>query len=169
MVIIRPATVNDLSAITEIYNEAVLNTTATFDTEIKSIADRKVWFENHTSRHPILVAVIDDIITGWASLSRWSDRSAYDTTAEVSVYVHANYRGQGIGKRLMEVITLEGEHLGVHNIISRISQGNEKSIHIHELLGYKHVGVLKEVGKKFGKFIDVHLLQKVFENTAGDH
>lgn len=162
MVIIRPAALKDLQAITDIYNEAIVNTTATFDTETKTLADRRQWFESHTGRHPIVVADIDDRVVGWASVSRWSDRCAYDTTVEVSVYVHHDFRGQGIGKRLMEVITLEAEKAGAHNIISRITQGNEKSIHIHELLGYEHVGVLKEVGKKFGKYLDVHIMQKVF-------
>ena len=101
MIAIRPATVNDLPAITEIYNEAVLNTTATFDTEPKSMEDRLAWFHNHTERHPILVSTHETVITGWASLSKWSERSAYDTTVEVSVYVHVDFRGQGIGKKLM--------------------------------------------------------------------
>lgn len=162
MLHIRPATINDLPRITEIYNEAVLNTTATFDTEPKSIEDRTQWFKNHTERHPIIVGITDNTIAGWASLSRWSDRSAYDTTVEVSVYVDKDHRGKGIGKQLMEVITLEGKKTGAHNIISRITSGNEKSIHIHELFGYEHVGVLKEVGKKFGQFLDVHMMQKVF-------
>lgn len=162
MIAIRPATINDLAAITAIYNEAILNTTATFDTEPKSIEDRLEWFTNHTEKHPILVSTDSGIITGWASLSKWSERCAYDTTVEVSVYVHVDYRGQGIGKKLMEVITLEGEQTGAHNIISRITQGNEHSIHLHERLGYEHVGILKEVGKKFGKYLDVHMMQKVF-------
>ncbi|MEO8146125.1 MAG: N-acetyltransferase family protein [Bacteroidia bacterium] len=163
MLNIRPATINDLPEITEIYNEAVLNTTATFDTEPKTLDDRKQWFAGHTDRHPIAVATIEDKIVGWASLSRWSDRCAYDTTVEVSVYVEKDYRGRGIGKQLMEVITLEGKKTGAHNIISRITSGNEKSIHIHELLGYEHVGVLKEVGKKFGDYLNVHIMQKVFK------
>ena len=162
MIEIRSATINDLPAITEIYNEAVLNTTATFDTEIKTIEDRKIWFSNHTERHPVIVATLENKIVGWASLSRWSDRIAYDTTVEVSLYVHKDFRGRGIGKQLMEVITLEGGKAGTHNIISRITHGNEKSIHIHELFGYEHVGVLKEVGKKFGEYLDVHIMQKVF-------
>ncbi len=162
MISIRPATLNDLTAITEIYNEAIVNTTATFDTEPKTIEDRKHWFVTHTKMHPILVSTNGTEITGWASLSSWSNRAAYDTTVEVSVYVHVSFRGQGIGKKLMEVITLEGEQVGVHTIISRITQGNEQSIYLHERLGYVHVGVLKEVGKKFGNFLDVHLMQKVF-------
>lgn len=162
MLNIRPATENDIEAITEIYNDAILNTTATFDTEPKTIEDRMIWFKNHGEMNPVIVATISDEVVGWASLSKWSDRCAYDTTAEVSVYVHVNFRDQGIGKKLLEVVTIEGGNAGLHTIISRISQGNEKSLHLHDMLGYNHVGVFKEVGKKFGKYLDVHLLQKVF-------
>ena len=145
-----------------IYNEAIANTTATFDTEPKTIEDRLQWFNAHDEKHPVIVAVINDAVIGWATLSKWSDRSAYDSTAEVSVYVHHDHRDQGIGKRLLEVLTLEGEKLGLHSLISRITQGNEKSIYLHERLGFENVGVLKEVGKKFGNYLDVHILQKVF-------
>ena len=162
MLNIRPATEADIVAITEIYNEAIANTTATFDTEPKTLEERFQWFEAHDESHPVLVAEIDELVIGWATLSKWSDRSAYDSTAEVSVYVHHQHRDQGIGKRLLEVITLEGEKAGLHTLISRITQGNEKSIYLHERLGFENVGVLKEVGKKFGKFLDVHMLQKVF-------
>lgn len=162
MLNIRPATKSDIASITEIYNEAIANTTATFDTEPKTIEDRLQWFDTHDEKHPVMVAVINDAVIGWATLSKWSDRSAYDSTAEVSVYVHHEYRDKGIGKRLLELLTLEGEKSGLHTLISRITQGNEKSIYLHERLGFENVGVLKEVGKKFGNYLDVHILQKVF-------
>jgi L-amino acid N-acyltransferase len=120
------------------------------------------WFRNHDAAHPVIVGLIDNNVVGWASLSKWSDRCAYDGTAEVSVYVHKDFRDKGIGKRLLEVITLEGKEKGLHTLISRISEGNEKSIYLHERLGFNSVGTLKEVGKKFGKLLDVHMLQKVF-------
>ena len=162
MLTIRQASVNDMGVVTNIYNDAILNTTATFDTEIKSIENRVQWLNQHSAMNPVIVAELDGAVVGWASLSKWSDRCAYDTTAEVSVYVHKDFRDRGIGKKLLEVITLEGEKVGLHTILSRISQGNEKSIHLHELLGYNHVGVLKEVGMKFGEFLDVYMMQKVF-------
>lgn len=162
MLQIRPATLNDINAITEIYNEAINNTVATFDTEIKSVDDRIKWFLNHDEKHPVIVAEKEHQVVGWASLSKWSDRSAYDTTVEESVYVHKDFRGQGIGKSLLEIITLEGGNIGVHTILARITEGNESSIHIHELMGYEHIGVMRQVGKKFGRFLDVHMMQKMF-------
>ena len=165
MFYIRPADKADIRRITEIYNEAILNTTATFDTEIKSESDRLQWFESHDAKHPILVAEKDDQVIGYASLTRWSDRCAYDGTAEVSVYVDHNHRGKGIGKKLLEVLTAEADKAGLHNLISRISEGNLSSIHIHELFGFTHIGVMREAGKKFGKFLDVHMMQKLLRKT----
>lgn len=161
MLTIRPATQADVHRITEIYNEAIQNSTATFDTEIKTHENRMNWFNQHDDKHPVLVALENDKVIGYATLSAWSDRCAYDGTAEVSVYVDRNYRGRGTGKKLLEVLTLEGEKRGLHNLISRITEGNLNSIHIHELMGYEHIGVIREAGKKFGKLLDVHMMQKL--------
>lgn len=166
MLTIRQATVNDMGVVAEIYNDAILNTTATFDTETKSLENRIQWLNQHSAMNPVIVGELNNQVVGWASLSKWSDRCAYDTTAEVSVYVHKDFRDRGIGRKLLEVITLEGEKAGLHTILSRITQGNEKSIHLHEIFGYEHIGVLKEVGMKFGEFLDVHMMQKVFTKEA---
>ncbi len=162
MLAIRPATERDIERITDIYNEAIQNTTATFDTETKSAQDRMKWFQDHDQSHPVIVAEIGDKVVGYASLTKWSERAAYDGTAEVSVYIDRNNRGKGIGKQLLEVLTLEGEKAGLHNLISRITEGNLSSIHIHEQLGFEHIGVMRQAGKKFGKLLDVHLMQKLF-------
>ena len=162
MLNIRPATENDVPVITEIYNEAILNTIATFDTEQKTVEQQLNWFRAHDASHPVFVGEFKNLVIAWASLSKWSDRCAYDSTAEVSIYVHKDFRNQGIGKQLMEIIVLEGKERGLHTLISRITSGNEKSIYLHERLGFEQIGVLKEVGKKFDKFHDVHILQKVF-------
>lgn len=162
MLHIRPAIKEDIVFITEIYNDAIKNTVATFDTEIKSVDDRMQWFMQHDEKHPVIIAEINNQVVGWASLSKWSDRCAYDTTVEESVYVHKDFRGRGIGKALLEIITLEAGNLGVHTILARITEGNESSIHIHQLMGYDHIGVMRQVGKKFGRFLDVHMMQKMF-------
>ena len=162
MLTIREAGQSDQQAILEIYNEAVQNTTATFDTEPRSYEKQLAWFASHKKNHPVVVAEKENKIAGWASLSPWSDRCAYETTVEVSVYVHPDFRSQGIGSKLLEWVTLEGKKAGNHTVISRITQGNESSIHIHEKFGYRHVGVMKEVGFKFGKFLDVHMMQLVY-------
>jgi len=162
MKLIRPATEADQQAILEIYNEAVLNTTATFDTEPRSIEAQLEWFCKHKENHPVLVAENDNMVIGWASLSPWSDRCAYETTVEVSVYVHRNYRGEGTGKQLLEKVIEDGKKKNNHTVISRIAQGNPASVHLHEKLGFRPIGVMKEVGFKFGKFLDVYLFQLIY-------
>ncbi|MFM2206953.1 MAG: hypothetical protein RL213_928 [Bacteroidota bacterium] len=164
MITYRPARLSDLPAIREIYNEAVLNGTATFDTELRSAERQEEWFRAHGSNHPVLVAESEGTVAGWASLSPWSERKAYDRTVEVSVYVHHSHRGKGLGSRLLELVTLEGEKCGNHTILSRITEGNEISIHLHEKNGYRIVGTLKECGFKFGRYLDVVLMQKVFSS-----
>jgi phosphinothricin acetyltransferase len=159
---VRKATRKDLSAITDIYNEAILTTVATFDTEPKTMEEQEAWFEAHGPKYPVLVAEKEARVIGWASLSMWSDRCAYADTAEISVYVKQEHRGKGVGRELMEVLIGEGQAAGLHTVIARIAEGNEVSIHLHWAFGFTPVGVMKEVGRKFGKLIDVHMMQKIY-------
>ena len=98
MLAIRQATPADLGQNTEIYNDAIQKTTATFDTELKTLEEQEKWFANHDASHPVLIAEQDDLIVAWASLSQWSDRCAYNATAEIALYVKKEYRGKEIGK-----------------------------------------------------------------------
>ena len=159
---IRKAVVADIPAITKIYNEAVLTTAATFDLEPKTVSSQRKWFKAHGVRNPILVAVIDNNLVGWVSLSEYSSRCAYANTAELSLYVKECFRNQGIGKMLMQAILDEGQKVGLHNVISRITEGNDISIHLYKQFGFENVGVMKEVGKKFGKLLDVYIMQKIY-------
>ena len=163
MFCIREADKADFPAVTAIYNEAILTTTATFDTEPKCFEEREIWFEAHGSQYPMLVMELGGSVVGWASLSRFSDRCAYSKTAEISLYIKDGYRGQGIGRKLIEAIVLRGREAGLHTILSRITSGNEISIHLHEAAGFEHVGIMKEVGTKFGLLLDVCLMQLIYE------
>lgn len=163
MLIIRRAKIGDLTSITDIYNEAIEKTVATFDTTPKTIEERKNWFTNHGPKNPILVAEKEENILGWASLSEWSDRCAYSDTAEISLYVKEEYQRKRIGRKLLEAIIHEGEKAGLHTIIARITEGNETSIQLHESVGFFHIGVMKEVGLKFGKRLDVYLMQRIYK------
>jgi len=162
MLSLRPAGPGDIRAITDIYNEAVLTTTASFDIEPRSVDQQRVWFERHGPRHPVLVAEQGGVVVGWASLSEWSDRRAYANTAEVSVYVKEEHRGKGIGRKLLEAVMEEGERAGLHTVVARIVTGNDVSVHLHQALGFEHVGVMREVGRKFGRLLDVIVMQKVY-------
>jgi phosphinothricin acetyltransferase len=163
MIHIRKAQRNDVPMITEIYNEAIMTTVATFDTTPKTIEEQKTWFESHGIKNPIMVAELDGRIVGWGSLSKWSDRCAYTDTAEISLYVREEHQGKGVGKKLMKRILDEGGRQGLHVVIARITEGNNVSISLHKSMGFFHIGVMKEVGVKFGKRLDVHLMEKVFE------
>lgn len=158
---IRKAGLSDLDAITEIYNQAILKTTATFDTNVKSRSEQVDWFNKHDDRLPVFVAEENGRVVGWSSLSKWSDRCAYADTGEVSIYIDEAFRGNAIGKKMLAVLVNEGRKQGLHTLISRIAGESLASIRLHEREGFSHVGTLKEVGKKFGKLLDVHLMQKI--------
>jgi phosphinothricin acetyltransferase len=165
--IIRPATLDDLRAITEIYNKAILHTTATFDTTPKTIKERKAWFSRHDEKHPILVAQRGKDIVGWAALSPWSERSAYADTAEISMYIRESHWGQGIGRELTKAIFKAGREMGIHTIISCITEGNAASLHLGKELGFRRIGVIKEAGRKFDKLLDVYLNQIILDDVVG--
>ncbi|NQT26184.1 N-acetyltransferase family protein [candidate division KSB1 bacterium] len=159
MITVRPAEVEDILDINAIYNDAIRNTVATFDTEPKSLEWTKNWLLKHDEKHPVLVTVEDEKVIAWASLSPWSDRSAYDGTAELSVYVQQDKRGAGLGRELMKEIIEQGKKTGLHTLISRISGDNDVSFHLHKAFGFEEIGILREVGHKFNQWIDVYMYQ----------
>jgi phosphinothricin acetyltransferase len=164
-IVIRPAVPADVAAIARIYNQAVEHSTATFDTEPETTQDRERWFEEHTApQHPVLVAELDGDVVGWASLSRYSTRCAYIATAEASAYVDEAHTGRGIGRRLSEALLEAGRAGGVHAVIVRICTENVASLALSRRLGYFEVGVMREVGMKFGRLLDVMVLEKLLND-----
>ena len=152
--------------ITAIYNDAVLKTTATFDISPKTDAEQVAWFHEHSRRHPLLVVEERGHIIGWASLSSWSGRCAYADTAELSIYVAEDSRGRGMGRTLVELVLKEGRRAGLHTVISRIAGESEASVRLHERLGFQKIGVMREVGRKFGRLLDVHLYQLILDRST---
>ena len=142
--LIRPATLQDQPGILTIYNESVLNSTATFDTDPRTPEKQVEWFNRHKANHPVLVAEENGQIAGWASLSPWSDRCAYDSTVEVSVYLAPEHRGKGIGISALATGNGSRQESRNHTVISRISSDNLASIRIHEKAGYSMVGTMKK-------------------------
>lgn len=156
---VRDAELGDLGAIFEIYNEQVLHGTATFDTEPRVAGRDDGWLtERDASRHPVLVAVDGDRVAGWASLSPWSDRGAYARTAEGSVYVHVEHRGKGIGKLLLSSLVARAREGGLGVIVARIAEGNPVSVRLFEGCGFGHIGTQRRCGEKFGRILDVELM-----------
>lgn len=161
MLRIRDAAVSDLPAIMEIYNEAIRNSTVTFDTEEKTLEERMGWFRQFGDRYPLIVAELDSQVVGYCGLMSFREKDAYSSTTELSIYINKNYRGNKIGSLLMKEIIERAIRLGYHTIISGISDGNEASFKLHEKFGFQRVGCLREVGYKFNHWRDVYFYQRM--------
>jgi len=155
----RPA---DAEAIRSIYNAEVAGSTATFDLVPRTSEDQIAWLSEHRGPYPAIVAVDDlDTVIGFGSLSAYRDRPAYATTVEDSVYVGDRSRGAGIGRLLTEeLINLATQH-GFHAVVARVGGDNQASIALHLACGFRMVGVEREVGRKFNRWLDVTVLQRL--------
>lgn len=164
-IIIRKARSSDAADIARIYNYAISNTTATFDMVPKSVEDRVDWLKSHGDRYPVFVAELDSKVVGWASLGPYGVRPAYRYTVENALYIDCDYQGRGIGKRLMQELLNAAGELGYHAVIALIVGGNESSIGIHRKFGFEMMGVMREVGRKFDRWLDIHIYEKVLETN----
>jgi phosphinothricin acetyltransferase len=152
---LRPATADDAQAIAEIYNHAVANTTASFDTEPKSAGDRTAWLIGRAPRHPVIVAESDGAVIGWGALSPYSERPAYLGTVEISVYVDPVWHRQGTGRAISARLLELAYERGLHAVLARICTENTGSIEMVRALGFTDAGTMHEVGRKFGRWLDV--------------
>ncbi len=152
---IRPATEADLTVINDIYNHYVLHSTCTYQEEPETMDDRRQWFERHGGKHPIIVAVADGRVAGWGSLSPYHARSAYRFTVENSVYVHHEFHRHGIGSLLLEELIVRAQGFGHRAVIAGIDGQQTASVALHSKFHFEKVGHLKEVGFKFGHWLDV--------------
>ena len=159
---VRPAEHRDAEAMLAIYNHEVLTSTVTFDVVPRTIDEQHTWIEEHAGGHPAIVAVSDDdTAIAFASLSRFRTRPAYAPTVENSVYVHGDWRGQGVGRILLAELIRLAEIHGFHSVIARIVGGHDASIAIHRDCGFEHVGVEREVGRKLNQWLDVVVMQRL--------
>ena len=154
---IRKAVTEDLPALLEIYNHEVLNGTATFDLTPQTLEQRRKWYDAHNiDNHPLYVADIDGRAIGYVSLSAYREKEAYRSTVELSVYIHPDHRGKGLASALMSFILDEARcDESIHTVVSVITSGNVASVRLHEKFGFSFGGTLKEVGVKFGKYLDI--------------
>jgi L-amino acid N-acyltransferase YncA len=159
---LRLAERRDADAIRSIYNPEVLESTVTFDLVPRSVEEQIAWLEEHSGGHPAIVASdADGTVVGFGSLSPYRPRAAYSTTVEDSVYVRRDCRGSGIGFALLdELVRLGGAH-GFHSVIARIVGHHEASIALHARCGFATIGTEREVGRKFGRWLDVVLMQRM--------
>ena len=170
MIRIRPARREDCPAILQIYNDAVLTTTATYDYEPRSLEHRQSWFEDHKrTGFPIFVAMNErEEIVGWSALNRYHDRKGYQFTSENSIYIAAGHRGRGIGKLLLAPLIESARKLGLHAIIAAIDGENEASVRLHARFGFLHVGRFQQVGYKFNRWLDVVYMELLLPDCSAD-
>ncbi|PYB76996.1 GNAT family N-acetyltransferase [Rhizobium wuzhouense] len=158
--ILRDATPADLPAIREIYNHAVEHTTAIWNDVLIDLDNRRVWLELRRAKgFPVLVAEIDGIIAGYASYGDWRAFDGYRHTVEHSVYVEKDHQGRGLGKALMASLIERARAGNVHVMIAAIEAGNTGSIALHTSLGFRVVGTHHEVGQKFGRWLDLTMME----------
>lgn len=162
MIAIRPATEDDLPAILAIYNDAVLNTTAIWNDTPVDLANRRAWFDARRAQsYPVLVAVSEGEVAGYASYGDFRPFEGYRFTVEHSVYVAASARRRGIATGLLEALIAEARTNGKHVICGGIDGANAASLALHKKLGFFETARMPEVGRKFGRWLDLVFVQKV--------
>jgi len=160
-VLARLATIDDAEATRAIYNVEVTESTVTFDLVPRTLEEQRAWLTARSGAHAVLVAEDGGDVVGFASFSPYRDRPAYSTSVEDSVYVRRDQQGKGVGTLLLaELVTLATSH-GFHTMIARIVGGHDASIALHRSLGFEVVGTEREVGRKFGRWLDVLVMQRL--------
>lgn len=157
--LVRDAVAGDASTLLRIYNHAVLETTATLDAEPRTLEQQSRWMAERSGGHVVIVLEIAGTVVGFASLSPFKERAAYRPTVENSVYLDVDHQGRGLGRVLMTELIERARMFGFHSVIARIAEGNPASIALHRSFGYEVVGVEREVGRKFGRWLDVTEMQ----------
>jgi len=158
---VRLATLDDAEPIRQIYNLEVTTSTATFDLVPRSLDEQRTWLSERSGARAVLVAESDHEVCGFGSLSPWRSRPAYATTVEDSVYVHRDHHRQGVGSALLDALVSTATAHGFHACMARIVGGHDASIALHLRSGFEVVGTEREVGRKFGKWLDVVLMERL--------
>lgn len=157
-----------MPAILCIYNDAVLNTTATYDLVPQTMDERLAWFSEHRrAGYPVLVADSDaGAVVGWASLSSFREKAGYRYAVENSVYVAADARGAGVGHALLGALIAAGRERGYHVIVAGIDAGSVASLRLHAAFGFEEVARFREVARKFDRWLDTVFLELVVERAT---
>lgn len=161
MLELRLATVDDAPALRRIYNHEVEHSTVTFDIVPRTLEEQRRWITDRDGAHGIVVAELDGEVAGYASLSPFRPKAAYRTTVEDSVYVDERARGAGVGRALLEEIIALAAARGFHTVVAHIVGGHDASIALHRACGFRVVGTEREVGRKFGQWLDVIVMQRM--------
>jgi len=165
---IRDALDTDLAGILRIYNDAVENSTAIWNDRIVDLDNRRAWLaERHDQGYPVLVAIDEGgQVAGYASFGPWRPHDGFRHTVENSVYVSPDHRGSGIGRSLMKALIERARMLEKHVMVAFIESENRASVHMHQQLGFIHVGQMRQVGCKFGRWLDLTMMQLTLNRTS---
>ncbi|MGV3631713.1 MAG: GNAT family N-acetyltransferase [Bacteroidota bacterium] len=166
-VVIRTAGEADLPAILEIYNDAILHTTAVYDYEPHTLEMRRDWFRGKQQGGiPVFVAEINAEIAGFSSYGPFRSWAAYQYTMENLVYISPAFRGLGLGQKLTLAVIEAAREKGVHTLVAGIDATNLPSLKLHAKLGFREVARFEQVGYKFEKWLDLVFMQLIFETPA---
>ena len=158
---LRLAAIDDAEAIRTIYNLEVTTSTVTFDLGPRTLEEQRAWQATRSGVHAVLVAEDAAEVVGFGSLSAWLDRPAYSTTVEDSIYIRRDRQGQGVGKALLTELVDTATAHGFHACMARIVGGHEASIALHRSCGFEIVGTEREVGRKFNRWLDVVVMERM--------
>lgn len=158
---VRLARIDDAAGIGMIYNREVVEGTSTFDLRPRTDAEQRRWLTDRSGAHAVIVAVDGSEVVGFGSLSSYRPRAAYRTTVEDSVYVDPDHRGRGVGRAVLGALVDTATDHGFHLVIGRITGHNEASVALHHACGFETVGVEREVGRKFSRWLDVVVVQRL--------
>ena len=166
-IIIRTACEDDLPAMLEIYNDIIVNTAAVWHYEPHTPEMRQEWFAQRRQQgYPVLVAAEESRVLGFATYGPFRPWPGYHQTVENSVYVAQEARGRGVGKALMEALIREARLQGLHAMVAGIDGENTTSIALHAALGFQQVAHFKEVGWKFGRWLDLVFMELILEKKV---
>jgi phosphinothricin acetyltransferase len=160
-VTVRAASAADVEAICIIHNQGISDRVATLDTVPRSPDDTRAWLSERGPRHPVLVADLDGVVVGWASLNRFNPRAAYDHVADFSVYVERGMRGKGVGRLLLERLIERARAIGFHKMVLAAMAHNDAGLALYSRAGFARVGVYREQGQLDGRWVDVVIMEKL--------
>jgi len=158
---VRVAAIGDAEAICRIYNQGIEDRLATLETEVRTPAEREAWLRARGPRHPVLVAEAGGRLVAWGSLNSFNPRPAYEHVADFSVYVERQWRGQGVGRRLLGRLVEVARELGYHKMVLAAFPFNAPGVALYRRLGFREVGIYREQGLLDGKWVDVIVMERL--------
>lgn len=158
---VRAARESDAAAISVIYNQGIEDRVATLETELRTPEERRLWMAARDPRHPIIVAEVDGVVTGWGSLNLYNPRPAYQYVADFSVYVERGWRGKGVGRRLLDRLIELARTLGYHKMMLSAFPFNTSGVALYERAGFTTIGICHEMGLLDGKWVDTIIMEKL--------